>query len=165
MSPEKTPITKEGFSNLSEGFFRAIDRRIDSVSRIRWGNANNHRTHGYYLTVNYGEESYHVGIDLTIPSTSDKETLVFRHQIANIHEGPEFEDGCQTIINWWEKEHPNSIFRMARARDKQRVLVGITIPAQLLGKSSTKTLIARLIDVIPEVEAKAKQISSSQTSS
>jgi len=161
MSPEKSPITEEEFSRLPESFFRTIDRRISNVSRIVWDKSNKHQTPGYYLTANYGEEFYHISIDLTIPHVSDKETLVVRHQIENLHEGPEFENECQKILNWWNNEHSNSIFGMASARDKRKVVIGIILPAKSLGKASTRTLIARLVDIIPEVEAKARQISSS----
>lgn len=156
MGAEQSPITKKEFSSLPDDFFLSIDKRIVSVARLTPSNGT--RAPGYRLLLDYGEESYRLRVDYAHSNVIDRDVIIVWHQIANLgSESPET-TGKQ-LVDWWEKEHPYPLFSMA-VKSEGEVLIGLRIRRYLFNKVSPQNLISRLIDLIPEVEAKAKTISS-----
>ncbi|OGM16027.1 hypothetical protein A2V56_01445 [Candidatus Woesebacteria bacterium RBG_19FT_COMBO_42_9] len=157
MGPEQDPITKEEFSSLPDDFFLSIDKRIVSISRLISSNGSGSQNPGYHLIFDYGEKFYSLRVDYAHSNVIDGDVIVVWHQVASL--SSESQDAGKQLVDWWEKEYPDSLFSMA-ARSEGQALIGLRIRKYLFKVVSPQNLISKLIDLIPKVEAKAKAISS-----
>lgn len=161
MSPEYDSITSDNFFKLPLSFFLSIDRRITSVSRVPNVLGEIDHSLGYRLLVDYDKQSYYVRLGLAQNPANGKEVVVIWHNIVNINASPNLEGNYQKLVDWWKKAHPIPLFKIGMEPESKKILLGVDIPSQSISRSSAKNLISRLVEIIPEVEAKAGEISSS----
>ena len=160
MNHEHELFTQENFLNLPDEYFYSIDKRIVSVSKAISLQNESSQMAGYRLLADYGDISYLLRIGLALKPSTGQEVVVIWHEILNISNGPNFESSYQKIVEWWKSTHPMPLFDIGVNTDSKKVLLGIDVPTVSISKISTKNLISRLIEIIPGVEAKVKELSS-----
>jgi len=158
MSSEQPGITREEFANLPDSFFDNIDKRLTWGYRTPFTVGRNGDTIGYRLGFDHGENSYTLRFDLTRKHNTEAEVLTIWHQVTKKSDNRrEFDRNSRALIQWWNSSHPDNVFGIYVDEDERKILVGRRFPVSQFRPVAFRTLISRLIDVIPEVEARVEQ--------
>lgn len=151
-------ITREEFVTLQDNFFGNIDKRLTGGERIPLSVGANGDTIGYQFGFDHEEKSYSLRFDLTRKHDAKAEVLFIWHQVTKKFDDQlEFGRTSQALMRWWNSSHPRHIFRIYVDENERRIFVGRKFSPKQFREDTFRSLISRLIDVIPEVEARVEE--------
>ena len=160
MSVEIRDITIQEFEQLPKQFFKDIDdARIFYVSQL----LRNSKEEGGVISVGrrlgfrVGDAEYFFRIDYIKNVFTNR--VVLWHQINHVASEENFQiTHCEQLESWWKEKYITTPFGLQYSKDTKRAILGTdTFPSE--GMERVQNLARKLMSIIPEVEAKAKEIS------